>query len=126
VAEGSLTQAHTGRGFDCVGLLAIDLAIAGPFTGAAGHSFGSGRKHVPSFLPAASAGHQRYQDYHGQERQALHDSTRIDARATLTKRDFSIYGFAPQLEYSYIRNFSNDVLSRFDAHGLALTVTRAF
>ena len=54
------------------------------------------------------------------------EQTRVDGRLTLTKRDFSIFGLAPQLEYTYTRNFSNNTISRYDAHGLALTVTRAF
>jgi len=52
--------------------------------------------------------------------------TRVDGRLVLTKRDFSIFGLAPQLEYTYTRNFSNSTLSRYDAHGIALSVTRAF
>ena len=52
--------------------------------------------------------------------------TRATGRMSVTKRDFYWRGLAPQLEYTYIRNFSNDALSRYDSHGLALTVTRAF
>jgi|GEM_PF-1431743 len=52
--------------------------------------------------------------------------TRATGRLSLTKRDFYWRGLAPQLEYTYTRNFSNDALSRYDSHGLALTVTRAF
>jgi hypothetical protein len=54
------------------------------------------------------------------------EQTRTTGRITLTKRDFYWRGLAPQLEYTYTRNFSNDALSRYDSHGLALTVTRAF
>lgn len=52
--------------------------------------------------------------------------TRATGRMSITKRDFYWRGLAPQLEYTYTRNFSNDTLSRYDSHGLALTVTRAF
>ena len=52
--------------------------------------------------------------------------TRATGRMSVTKRDFYWRGLAPQLEYTYTRNFSNDALSRYDSHGLALTVTRAF
>ncbi|WP_337660539.1 porin family protein [Anderseniella sp. Alg231-50] len=52
--------------------------------------------------------------------------TRATGRMSITKRDFYWRGLAPQLEYTYTRNFSNDELSRYDSHGLALTVTRAF
>ena len=54
------------------------------------------------------------------------NQTRTTGVLSLTKRDFYWRGLAPQLEYTYIRNFSNDALSRFDSHGLALTVTRDF
>ncbi len=57
---------------------------------------------------------------------APRENTRLDARAVLTKRDFSLYGLAPQLEYTYTKNWSNDDLSEFDSHGLAVTLTRAF
>lgn len=52
--------------------------------------------------------------------------TRATGRMSVTKRDFYWRGLAPQLEYTYTRNFSNDALSQYDSHGLALTVTRAF
>ena len=54
------------------------------------------------------------------------EQTRATGRMSVTKRDFYWRGLAPQLEYTYTRNFSNDSLSRYDSHGLALTVTRAF
>ena len=54
------------------------------------------------------------------------EQTRVMGRLSVTKRDFYWRGLAPQLEYTYIRNFSNDALSRYDAHGVALTVTRDF
>ncbi len=57
---------------------------------------------------------------------APREMTRLDARAVLTKRDFSFWGVALQLEYTYTSNWSNDELSEFDAHGLAVTLTRAF
>ncbi len=57
---------------------------------------------------------------------APREMTRLDTRAVLTKRDFSFWGVAPQLEYTYTSNWSNDELSEFDAHGLAVTLTRAF
>lgn len=54
------------------------------------------------------------------------EQTRLMGTMSITKRDFYWHGLAPQLQYTYIRNFSNDALSRYDAHGLALTVTRDF
>ena len=54
------------------------------------------------------------------------EDTRLDLRATLTKRDFEVFGLAPQLEYTYVRNLSNDPMSRFHGHGANLTLTKAF
>jgi hypothetical protein len=54
------------------------------------------------------------------------EQIRATGRVTLTKRDFYWRGLAPQLEYTYTKNFSNDALSRYDSHGLAITLTRAF
>jgi hypothetical protein len=57
---------------------------------------------------------------------APREMTRLDTHMVLTKRDFSFYGLAPQLEYTYTNNWSNDELSEYEAHGLAVTLTRAF
>jgi hypothetical protein len=44
----------------------------------------------------------------------------------LTKRDLVIFGPAPQLQYTFTHNDSNIPLHVYDAHGLALTLTRRF
>jgi hypothetical protein len=44
----------------------------------------------------------------------------------LTKRDFTIFGYAPVVEYSYTRNFSNVPFFEFDAHGLDFRLTKTF
>jgi hypothetical protein len=51
---------------------------------------------------------------------------RLRAEATLTKRDWNIYGFAPSLDYSYIYNFSNIANYQFDSHTVELKLTKDF
>ncbi len=45
---------------------------------------------------------------------------------TLTKRDWNIMGFAPSLNYTYTRNFSNISLYDFDSHSVDLRLTKDF
>jgi outer membrane protein len=54
------------------------------------------------------------------------DDVRLDIRATLTKRDFEIWGLAPQLEYTYSKAWSNTPFDSFEAHGASLTLTKQF
>jgi outer membrane protein len=54
------------------------------------------------------------------------DDIRLDLRATLTKRDFEIFGLAPQLEYTYSKAWSNTPFDSFEAHGASVTLTKQF
>lgn len=54
-----------------------------------------------------------------------HD-TRLAVSASLTKRDLSLFGLAPQIIYSYTRNWSNSPFDDYESHGANLTVTRKF
>jgi hypothetical protein len=45
---------------------------------------------------------------------------------TVTKRDWNIMGFAPSLNYTYVRNFSNVELFDFNSHSLDLRLTKNF
>ncbi len=54
------------------------------------------------------------------------DDLIFDGRATLTKRDWVFWGFAPQLEYTYSAGWSNTPFGDFSAHGASLTITRQF
>ena len=51
---------------------------------------------------------------------------RTDVSLNLTKRDFAIFGLAPMLQYTYTHNDSNIPISTYDAHGIALTLTKRF
>ncbi len=44
----------------------------------------------------------------------------------LTKRDFNIYGFAPELSYTYTKNVSNIAVYDYDAHAVNLRLTKDF
>ncbi len=56
--------------------------------------------------------------------------TRQDQNLTgainLTKRDWNLLGFAPSLNYTYVRNFSNNPLFDFDSHAVDLRFTKNF
>ena len=56
---------------------------------------------------------------------ARHDN-RWDFSTNLTKRDLNIFGFAPQLQYTYTLNHSNVSIFEYDAHSLNLTFTKNF
>lgn len=50
----------------------------------------------------------------------------IFVKLSLYKRDFTIFGFAPVLSYSYTTNQSNESLSKFDRNQFQLGFTRQF
>ena len=52
--------------------------------------------------------------------------TRFNFNASITKRDFSMFGLAPRIEYSYTKSISNSAFSRYSSHGLNLSLTKAF
>lgn len=51
---------------------------------------------------------------------------RYDATVRVTKRDWIVFGFAPQFEYSYSRIISNQALFGQESHGLSVIATRRF
>jgi outer membrane protein len=57
--------------------------------------------------------------------EARHDN-RFDASLNLTKRDLVLFGFAPMVQYTYTHNDSNIPLHDYDAHAVALTLTKRF
>jgi outer membrane protein len=50
----------------------------------------------------------------------------IAAGATLTKRDWNIFGYAPSLRYSYAYNHSNVDIYTFDSHTVDFSFTKDF
>ena len=60
----------------------------------------------------------------------VYNLTRTDQRytgsATLTKRDWNWFGFAPSLNYTYVRNVSNIDLYDYDSHSVDFRLTKDF
>jgi outer membrane protein len=52
--------------------------------------------------------------------------TRLQARSVFTKRDFNIFGLAPQLGYTFTRNISNSVFDDYTKHDFDVRLTKAF
>ena len=51
---------------------------------------------------------------------------RFEAQVTLTKRDLVLYGLAPQVTYSFVRNISTSPFDDYSAHGVNLRFVRDF
>ena len=52
--------------------------------------------------------------------------TALTGSLTFTKRDWNWAGFAPSLNYTYLRNFSNISLYDYDSHALDFRLTKDF
>jgi len=52
--------------------------------------------------------------------------TRYIAGLTLTKRDWNLFGFAPELNYTYVRNTSNTNVYDYDSHSVDFRLTKDF
>lgn len=51
---------------------------------------------------------------------------RVTASFVLTKRDLQFWGAAPQISYSYTRNFSNNLFEDTQKHDIDMRLTKAF
>ncbi len=58
--------------------------------------------------------------------QKTREDVKLIGTFALTKRDFSFFGIAPSLRYTYIWNQSNISLYDYDSHSIDLTFTKAF
>jgi tetratricopeptide (TPR) repeat protein len=56
----------------------------------------------------------------------LRQDTTLNGSFTVTKRDWNLFGFAPSLNYSYTRNFSNISIYDYDSHAIDFRLTKAF
>jgi outer membrane protein len=52
--------------------------------------------------------------------------TRLIGSLGLVKRDWNIYGFAPSMEYTFVRNFSNLRIYDYDSHNFDVRLTKDF
>jgi hypothetical protein len=71
------------------------------------------------------ARYARFEDIYPGKSEARNDLN-LTGSLTLTKRDWNLLGFAPSLNYTYVRNFSNVELFDFDSHSLDLRLTKNF
>ncbi len=94
-----------------------------------GASAGLGLYHEAPYGITVYAEAELHQSWHDGVYPIINEArkdTRIDVDLSLTKRDFEIFGVTPQFQYSYIRNFSNSPLDRYESHGANLTLTKQF
>jgi outer membrane protein len=92
-------------------------------------TFGLGfYKEMPLGLTVEGQGTVRLAQF--AEATPVYDFVRIDQRltgsATFTKRDWNWFGFAPSLNYTYVRNFSNIDLYDYDSHSVDFRLTKDF
>ena len=57
---------------------------------------------------------------------APREDVRYDATVSLTKRDWSFWGYAPEIEYAYARNDSNIDIYETESHSVDLRLTKDF
>jgi tetratricopeptide (TPR) repeat protein len=71
----------------------------------------------------------RFSDYDGPFSFLMADDRhdeRFAATASLTKRDFDIWGYAPVIEYTYTMNDSNVAYYEYDSHTIDFRLTKDF
>lgn len=56
----------------------------------------------------------------------VRDDIRYVAGIGLTKRDLNLFGFAPEIAYTYVRNDSNITMFDYDSHAVDVRLTREF
>jgi outer membrane protein len=85
-------------------------------------------KELPKGFTLSLYGQARKSDYDGITVVMLdtREDTRLIGSATITKRDFDIFGYAPSLEYTYMNNISNFTLYDYDSHAIDLKLTKDF
>jgi hypothetical protein len=85
-------------------------------------------KELPKGITLEGQGTARFAGFDAVNPLAM--TTRYDENLTgsltLTKRDWNIYGFAPSLNYTYTRNFSNIAVYDFDSHSVDVRLTKNF
>ena len=56
----------------------------------------------------------------------VREDTRYVGGIGLTKRDLDLFGFAPELSYTYVRNGSNIAMYDYDSHSMDIRLTKNF
>jgi len=54
------------------------------------------------------------------------ENNRFEGEVTITKRDLTFMGVAPQVTYSVIHNTSNSVFDEYTSHGLDFKLVKEF
>jgi outer membrane protein len=95
------------------------------------HSYGAGLsiyKELPYGFTADLRGDYRFAHFDSllPNYNKKHRDHQAAGAVRLTKRDWDIWGYAPALDYTYVRNFSNINLYDFDSHTVELTLTKDF
>ncbi len=85
-------------------------------------------KELPYGVNAYAHGTVRKADFEGifPIYNRVRKDTRYTGTVSLTKRDFSIWGYAPELEYTYSFNDSNIASYYFDSHAVNFTLSKDF
>ena len=85
-------------------------------------------KELPSGITLQGQGTARFAGF--DDVNPLQGFTRQDQNltgsVTVTKRDWNLFGFAPSVNYTYTRNFSNISLFDFDSHNVDFRLTKNF
>ena len=94
-----------------------------------GGTFGLGfYKELPHGVTVQSQGTAHLAQFYDQNPFTLstRQDTNLAGSLTLTKRDWNWFGFAPSLNYTYTRNFSNISIYDYDSHSVDFRLTKDF
>jgi tetratricopeptide (TPR) repeat protein len=85
-------------------------------------------KEMPRGITANLSGQAQYStfDVFNGAGQKFRKDTRLIGSLGLVKRDWNIFGFAPSVEYTYVKNFSNLNIYDYDSHAFDLRLTKDF
>jgi outer membrane protein len=119
--DSSLT-ASLGTGYDRI-KTELDFTSYETYSGNVGLY-----KELPKGITANLNGELRLSEFDAMHPIAgeVREDKRYMGSIAFTKRDFSIWGYAPALEYTYIYNDSNISLYEFDSHAIDFKLSKDF
>jgi outer membrane protein len=85
-------------------------------------------KELPNGITANFDGQVQYShfDVFSEEGQKFRKDTRLIGSLGLVKRDWNFYGFAPTVEYTFVKNFSNLRIFEYNSHNFDIRLTKDF
>lgn len=114
-----------------IGVLLGYNRVTSGFDYKAYHAYSAGLslyKELPHGITLDLLGSYRFARFDGE--MFVYNKRRKDSRwltqATITKRDWNIYGFAPSFEYTYLYNDSNIANYTYDSHTVDVKLTKDF